>query len=88
MKRIATIVCPARRAARANYCAREAQHAGASTDFNVLLQSFQMMFTPAPLRHLCDHAARGQKSLTRADQFINRRHFKARPAGASGIRCS
>ncbi len=36
--------------------------------------------TPPALRHLPDHAGRGQKSLGRIQQINNRRRFKARPA--------
>lgn len=36
--------------------------------------------TPPALRHLPDHAGRGQKSLGRIQQINNRRRFKARLA--------
>lgn len=36
--------------------------------------------TPPALRHLSDHAGRGQKSLGRIQQINNRRRFKTRKA--------
>lgn len=38
----------------------------------------RIAMTPPQLRHLPDHAGRGQKSLGRIQQINNRRRFKAR----------
>lgn len=43
------------------------------------LSNLRLAMTPPALRHLPDHAGRGQKSLGRIQQINNRRRFKRRP---------
>ncbi len=45
-------------------------------------EDLRRRMTPPALRHLPDHAGRGQKSLGRIQQINNRRRFKQRPVAS------
>ena len=76
MKFKSTVVHPGQRARQVAAFESMAKAAGI-TDPTALAQ-LRLSSTPEPLRHLPDHAARGQKSLGRIQQINNRRRFKVR----------
>lgn len=52
--------------------------ANLGNDYN-MIRALRLSVTPPALTHLPDHMARGQKSLGRIQQLLNRRRFKVRP---------